>query len=133
VVVGSVPPTLEGLGDILARLNQIIAYPRAAPEDRILWKNQAANYLRVAHPTIQVSESTGVTVRLADTQEEQNNLLRVAADMGQTPRQREQASQIFVQSIRRFGVLISSDTLNAQYDVYNTRGANEPVTRGCHR
>lgn len=129
VVVGSVPPSVEGLGDILARMNQVIAYPRAAPEDRILWKNQAANYLRVAHPDIQVSEATGVTVRLADTQEEQNNLLRVASDMGQTPRQREQASQIFVQSIRRFGVLISTDTLNAQYDVYNTRGANEPVTR----
>jgi hypothetical protein len=129
VIVGSVPPSVEGLGDILARMNQVIAYPRAAPEDRILWKNQAANYLRVAHPDIQVSEATGVTVRLADTQEEQNNLLRVASDMGQTPKQREQASQIFVQSIRRFGVLISTDTLNAQYDVYNTRGANEPVTR----
>jgi len=129
VIVGSVPPSVEGLGDILARMNQVIAYPRAAPEDRILWKNQAANYLRVAHPDIQVSEATGVTARLADTQEEQNNLLRVASDMGQTPKQREQASQIFVQSIRRFGVLISTDTLNAQYDVYNTRGANEPVTR----
>jgi hypothetical protein len=66
---------------------------------------------------------------LADTQEEQNNLLRVAADASQTPRQREQASQIFVQSIRRFGLLISSDTLNGQYDVYNSRGETEPVTR----
>jgi len=129
VVVGSVPPTVEGLGDILARMNQMIAYPRATPEDRILWKNNAANYLRVAHPDIQTADTTGAIIRLADTQEEQNNLLRVAADMGQTPRQREQASQIFVQSIRRFGLLISSDTLNAQYDVYNTRGATEPVTR----
>ena len=25
--------------------------------------------------------------------------------------------------------LISSDTLNAQYDVYNSRGQTEPVTR----
>jgi hypothetical protein len=49
--------------------------------------------------------------------------------MSETPRRREQASQIFVQSIRRFGLLISTDTLNAQYDVYNNRGATEPVTR----
>lgn len=129
VVVGSVPPTVEGLGDILARMNQVIAFPRATPEDRILWKNNALNYIRAAHPQLQPSEGTGVSIRLADTQEEQNNLLRMAADETQTPRMREQASQIFVQSIQRFGLLISTDTLNAQYDVYNNRGETEPVTR----
>jgi hypothetical protein len=34
-----------------------------------------------------------------------------------------------VQSIRRFGLLVSTDTLNAQYDIYNSRGETEPVTR----
>jgi len=91
--------------------------------------NNALNYIRAAHPQLQPSEGTGVSIRLADTQEEQNNLLRMAADETQTPRMREQASQIFVQSIQRFGLLISTDTLNAQYDVYNNRGETEPVTR----
>ena len=129
VVAGSVPPTVEGLGDILYRMNQIIAYPRATAEDRIFWKDSAVNYLRTAYPEPTSSSGPGVLVRLADTQEEQNNLLRVAGDMSQTPTERQQASQIFVQSIRRFGLLISSDTLNAQYDVYNSRGPSEPVTR----
>jgi hypothetical protein len=129
VVVGSVPPSIEGLGDILSRMNQMLAYPRATPEDRILWKDNAVNYLRVAYPQNPSLLNSGASIRLADTQEEQNNLLRIVADASQTPRQREQASQIFVQSIRRFGLLISSDTLNGQYDAYNSRGETEPVTR----
>jgi len=129
VVVSSVPPTVEGLGDVLSRMNQIIAHPRATAEDRSLWKNNAVNYLRIAFPDIETLEGGSVTIRLADTQEEQNNLLRLAADAGQTPKSREQASQIFVQSIRRFGLLISTDTLKSQYDVYNNRGETEPVTR----
>ncbi len=129
VVLGSVPPSIEGLGDILSRMNQILAYPRATPEDRILWKDNAVNYLRAVYPQNPSLLNSGASIRLADTQEEQNNLLRIIADASQTPRQREQASQIFVQSIRRFGLLISSDTLNGQYDAYNSRGETEPVTR----
>ena len=129
VVLGSVPPTIEGLGDILSRMNQMLAYPRATPEDRILWKDNAVNYLRAAYPQNPSLLNSSASIRLADTQEEQNNLLRIVADASQSPRQREQASQIFVQSIRRFGLLISSDTLNGQYDAYNSRGETEPVTR----
>jgi hypothetical protein len=66
---------------------------------------------------------------LATTHEEQQNLLRIAADADASVSKREQASRIFVQSVRRFGLLISSETSNAQYDVYNARGENEPVTR----
>lgn len=129
VVLGSVPPSIEGLGDILSRMNQMLAYPRATPEDRIFWKDNAVNYLRAVYPQNPSLLNSGASIRLADTQEEQNNLLRIVADASQTPRQREQASQIFVQSIRRFGLLISSDTLNGQYDAYNSRGETEPVTR----
>ena len=75
------------------------------------------------------SAESGIRIRLADTQEEQQNLLRIVSDAGATPKQREQASQIFVQSVRRFGLLISTDSANAQYDVYNTRGPTESVTR----
>jgi hypothetical protein len=110
-------------------MNQMLAYPRATPEDRILWKDNAVNYLRAVYPQHPSLLNSSASIRLADTQEEQNNLLRIVADASQTPRQREQASQIFVQSIRRFGLLISSDTLNGQYDAYNSRGETEPVTR----
>jgi hypothetical protein len=42
---------------------------------------------------------------------------------------REQASRNFVQSVRRFGLLITSETAQDQYDVYNLRGESEPITR----
>jgi hypothetical protein len=73
--------------------------------------------------------SKGSEALLADTQESQQNLIRIACDASESVLKREQASQIFVQSVRRFGLLISSETANAQYDVYNARGEDEPVTR----
>jgi hypothetical protein len=66
---------------------------------------------------------------MASTREEQQNLLRIAADSTQSVSKREQASQIFVQSVRRFGLLITSEMARDQYDVYNTRGELEPVIR----
>ena len=43
--------------------------------------------------------------------------------------QREQASQNFVQSVKQFGVLLSSETVKAQYDEYNKRGPVEQDLR----
>ncbi len=42
---------------------------------------------------------------------------------------REQASQLFVQSLRQFGLQVSSETADGLYDVYNERGKNEVDTR----
>lgn len=129
VIVGAVPPSLETFGDIVHRMDNILAYPRATPEDRIRWKENAANYFRQRDPQGPTLDPTGVSIRLADTQSDQQNLLRIAADSDVPAKRREQASQIFVQSVQRFGLLISTDMINAQYDVYNTRGETEPVTR----
>lgn len=129
VVVGAVPPSLEAFGDIVHRMDNILAHPRATPEDRVRWKENAANYFRQRDPQGPTLDPTGVTIRLADTQSDQHNLLRIAADPEMPAKRREQASQIFVQSVQRFGLLISTDMINAQYDVYNTRGETEPVTR----
>jgi hypothetical protein len=43
--------------------------------------------------------------------------------------EREHASQIFVQSVKQFGLQLSSETENAQYDEYNLRGPNETDLR----
>jgi hypothetical protein len=129
VIVGAVPPSLEAFGDIVHRMDNILAYPRATPEDRVRWKENAANYFRQRDPQGPTLDPTGVSIRLADTQSDQQNLLRIAADAELPAKRREQASQIFVQSVQRFGLLISTDMINAQYDAYNTRGETEPVTR----
>lgn len=129
VIVGAVPPSLEAFGDIVHRMDNILAFPRATPEDRVRWKENAANYFRQRDPQGPTLDPSNVSIRLADTQADQQNLLRIAADPELPAKRREQASQIFVQSVQRFGLLISTDMINAQYDVYNTRGETEPVTR----
>jgi hypothetical protein len=129
VVMGSVPPELEGLGDILRRIESLSDRPRVDANQRIQWKESANNYMRaLAPPAVDPSAGT-FTGLLAATQEEQQQLLRIATDGEAGVSKREQASQIFVQSVRRFGLLITTETANAQYDVYNARGESEPVTR----
>jgi CheY-like chemotaxis protein len=129
VVMGSVPPEVDGLGDILRRFQHMTEMPRVDSSQRILWKESASNYFRATAPENPKDGIHPVTGLLASTQEEQQNLLRIVADGEAGVSKREQASQIFVQSVRRFGLLISSESANAQYDVYNARGGNEPVTR----
>lgn len=129
VIVGSVPPSIDGFGDIVHRMDDVLGYPRTTAADRVGWKENAANYFRQRFPQEEISDGSGVSIRLADTQAEQQNLLRIASDAQEPAKHREQASQIFVQSVQRFGLLISTDMINGQYDVYNTRGETEPVTR----
>ncbi|MFN9852767.1 MAG: hypothetical protein ACK57P_13205, partial [Planctomycetota bacterium] len=89
----------------------------------------ADNYFQAnaAPPALQGAGSS--EPRWAATQEEQNQLLRILADRTESELKREQASRNFVQSVRRFGLLITSETAQSQYDVYNLRGESEPVTR----
>lgn len=129
VIVGSVPPSIDSFGDIVHRMDDVLGYPRTTAADRVGWKENAANYFRQRFPQEEISDGSGVSIRLADTQAEQQNLLRIASDAQEPAKRREQASQIFVQSVQRFGLLISTDMINGQYDVYNTRGETEPVTR----
>ena len=62
---------------------------------------------------------------MADTPVAQLNLIRSAIDNSKPVPQREQASQNFVQSVKQFGVLLSSETVKAQYDEYNKRGPDD--------
>ncbi|MCU0708736.1 MAG: hypothetical protein MUF23_10620 [Pirellula sp.] len=129
VIMGSVPPTIDGLGDIVGRMLAVSDRPALTFESRILFRESANNYFRNVQPAILPSSADGRDVVMASTREEQQNLLRIAADSTQSVSKREQASQIFVQSVRRFGLLITSEMARDQYDVYNTRGELEPVIR----
>jgi len=62
---------------------------------------------------------------VVDTPFGQLQLIQIAIDNSRSLPQREQASQNFVQSLKQFGVMISSETVKAQYDEYNKRGPDE--------
>lgn len=129
VVMGGVPPEAEGLGDVLRQIDSFEDMPRAETEQRIVWRESAINYFKKMHPaSMQKGANTFVSLT-ASSRDEQQNLLRIASDDAESSAKREQASRIFVQSVRRFGLLITTEMANAQYDVYNARGENEPVTR----
>ena len=129
VVMGGVPPEAEGLGDVLRQIDSFEDMPRAETEQRIVWRESAINYFKKMHPeSLQKGANTFVSLT-ASSRDEQQNLLRIASDDAESSAKREQASRIFVQSVRRFGLLITTEMANAQYDVYNARGENEPVTR----
>ena len=129
VVMGGVPPEAEGLGDVLRQIDSFEDMPRAETEQRIVWRESAINYFKRMHPeSLQKGGNTFVSLT-ASSREEQQNLLRIIAEAEESTAKREQASRIFVQSVRRFGLLITTEMANAQYDVYNARGEIEPVTR----
>jgi CheY-like chemotaxis protein len=129
VVVGSVPPSIDGLTDIVARLRAVTDPPLLSQEARVIFKETAENFFqRVGSPPRNKAPHTGGTL-LASSREEQNHLLRIATDASEAEAKRKQASQNFVQSVRRFGLLITTETAQEQYDVYNLRGESEPVTR----
>ena len=60
-----------------------------------------------------------------DTPVGQLQLIQHAIDNSKSLPQREQASQKFVQSVKQFGVMISSEAVKAQYDEYNKRGPDD--------
>lgn len=129
LVMAGVPPTAEGFGDIQRRMLLVTDRPALDAEARILYKVSANNYFQTLRPTASAPTASGYDRLLAPTRDEQQNLLRIAADATESVPKREQASQIFVQSVRRFGLLITSESANDQYDMYNERGEDEPVTR----
>jgi len=129
VIMGGVPPEAEGLGDVLRQIDSFEDMPRAETEQRIVWRESAINYFKTMHPGSEQKGANAFVSLTASSREEQQNLLRIAADAAESSVKREQASRIFVQSVRRFGLLITTEMTNAQYDVYNARGENEPVTR----
>jgi hypothetical protein len=129
VIMGSVPPSVDALADIVSRMRAVSDPPPMTLEARILFKASAQNYFESAKSSPAKRNGSVGEASVSDTREEQNELLRVLADATVPELKREQASRNFVQSVRRFGLLITSETAQDQYDVYNLRGESEPITR----
>lgn len=131
VVMSGVPPSVQSLGDIVARLDGVADHPAITREARIIFRESANNYLNTFRSPSSSNRSPSSDMLVANSREQQNLLLRIASDSTETEAKREQASRNFVQSVRRFGLLITSEIAQDQYDVYNQRGESEPITRAA--
>jgi CheY-like chemotaxis protein len=129
VIMGSVPPEELALADILRRMKVITQSPTVDSTSRIAWQNIASDYWTDLNKQFVSSHGAKKTKPTAETAVAQTRLLTIVSDKSTPLPDREQASQTFVQSIKQFGLQISTETQNAQYDVYNARGADEKDLR----
>ncbi len=125
LVMGSVPPEQVGLVDILRRMRIVTQSPLIDSADRNTWRELSTSYWSVRQSKFVSSQPKGSGTMLVDTPVGQMQLIQMATDNSKPLPQREQASQNFVQSIRQFGVMISSETVKAQYAEYNKRGPDD--------
>lgn len=125
VVMGSVPPLQAAFGDILRRMAIVNQSPAIDGSNRVYWRELSENYWLDTQKRFVSALPKSPTQPLADTPLSQQRLIRLTLDNSIPLPQREQASQIFVQSVKQFGVMVSSETANAQYDEYNRRGRDD--------
>jgi hypothetical protein len=129
VVLGSVPPDETFMQDILRRTRVAAAATPMADEDKIFWREVAGNFREVQLGKLVKAPKPPVPSRVPQTPVGQRELLLKVIDGTLPLPDREQASQLFVQSLRQFGLQVSSETADGLYDVYNERGKNEVDTR----
>ncbi len=125
LVMGSVPPEQVGLADILRRMRIVTQSPLIDSADRNTWRDLSTSYWSERQRNFVSSQPKGFRPMLADTPVGQLQLIQIAMDYSKPLPQREQASQNFVQSVRQFGVMISSETVTVQYEEYNKRGPDD--------
>jgi CheY-like chemotaxis protein len=125
VVLGSVPPEESGFVDILRRMRVVSQSPVIDSTHRIQWRELANDYwANQQGQFVSASPKSSFTASV-ESPVGQARLIEIVLDKSKPLPQREQASQIFVQSVKQFGLLISSETANAQYHEYNERGPDE--------
>ena len=125
LVMGSVPPEQSGFVDILRRMRIVTQSPFIDSTNRNTWRELSTTYWTDRQSRLVSSQPKGFRGAIADTPVGQLQLIQIATGNSRTLPQREQASQNFVHSVKHFGVLISSETVKAQYDEYNKRGPDE--------
>jgi hypothetical protein len=99
--------------------------PAIDGSNRVYWRELSENYWLDTQKRFVSALPKSPNQPLADTPLSQQRLIRLTLDNSIPLPQREQASQIFVQSVKQFGVMVSSETANAQYDEYNRRGRDD--------
>ena len=125
VVLGSVPPEQAGFVDILRRMKIATQAPQIDSSSRIVWRELSAEYWAERQGLYVSAQPKAAVATASDTPVGQLQSIQLAIDNSKSLPQREQASQNFVQSVKQFGVLLSSETVKAQYDEYNKRGPDE--------
>ena len=125
VVLGSVPPEQVGFVDILRRMKIVTQSPKIDSASRIVWRELAEGYWAERQAIYVSSLPKEPRSKVIDTPVGQLQSIQLAIDNSKSLPQREQASQNFVQSVKQFGLLLSSETVKAQYDEYNKRGPDE--------
>ena len=125
VVLGSVPPEQAGLVDVLRRMKIVTQAPQIDSSNRIVWRELSAGYWAERQGLYVSAQPKAAFATAIDTPVGQLQSIQLAIDNSRSLPQREQASQNFVQSVKQFGVLLSSETVKAQYDEYNKRGPDE--------
>jgi len=129
VVMGSVTPEQAGFADILRRMRIVTQAPQIDSANRIAWSEASRAYWVDRQGQFDLENPKPMQSPLVETPAGQRHLISVVLDKTQSMPKREQASQIFVQSVKQFGLLISTETANAQYHEYNTRGPDEMSLR----
>jgi hypothetical protein len=129
IVLGSIPPEAAGLVEILRQVRLVKQSPPLEETDQIIWKDLAVQFRDEATQRLVAAQRMTPPATLADSPLRQKDLMQRVLDKELSLPEREQASQIFVQSVRQFGLLVSTESADAQYDVYNDRGPSEPETR----
>ncbi len=125
VVMGSVPPEQADFADILRRMSIVTQSPLMDSTNRNAWRELSSAYWVDRQSKFVSTQPKSLRSTVVDTPVGQLQLIQIAIDNSRSLPQREQASQNFVQSVKQFGVMISSETVKAQYDEYNKRGPDE--------
>ncbi len=125
VVMGSVPPEQADFADILRRMRVVTQSPLMDATNRNVWRELSSAYWVDRQSKFVSAQPRSLYAPVVDTPVSQLQLIQLAIDNSRSLPQREQASQNFVQSVKQFGVMISSETVKAQYDEYNKRGPDE--------
>ncbi len=129
IVMSGVPPLIDQMGDIVRKMSAVTEINRIDSPERLIWQSIAQDYWDSVQAKTGASKNLVTTQMVPDTAAGQIQLLAIVRDSGSSVPQREQASNIFVQSVRQFGLLISSEMAKAQYDEYNARGPDDLLTR----
>ncbi len=129
VVMGSVPPEQAGFADILRRISVVSQSPFLDSANRNTWRELSDAYWLDQQNKFVSAQPKAAHSTAVDTSVGQLQLIQYSIDNSKSLPQCEQASQKFVQSVKQFGVMISSEAVKGLYDEYNMRGPNETDLR----